>query len=96
MKALKAFIKPFEALQRSVKLKFKLFFSLCPGSGWEELITVFKRNGCFRNRYGRIIVTKKNVKQVTSIVLVQEKKTYCIGTTKKLSEELSSGVSFTY
>ena len=37
MKALKAFMKPFEALLRSAKIKFKLIFSLCPGSGREGL-----------------------------------------------------------
>ena len=31
-------IKPFEAPQRSAKIKFKLIFSRCPGSGWEGLI----------------------------------------------------------
>ena len=36
MKAFKAFIKPFEAPQRSVK-KTKLTFSVCPGSEREEL-----------------------------------------------------------
>ena len=41
-KALKAFT--FEVLQRSVKMKFKLIFSLCPGSVQEGLIelTSFK------------------------------------------------------
>ena len=37
MKALKAFIKPFEAPQRSVKIKSKLIFSFLPGSGQEGL-----------------------------------------------------------
>ena len=32
MKAFKAFIKPFEAPQRCVKIKFKLIFSVRPGS----------------------------------------------------------------
>ena len=31
MYAFKALIKPFEALQRSVKQKFSLILSLCPG-----------------------------------------------------------------
>ena len=36
--ALKVFIKPFEAPQRSVKIKkVKLIFSLCPRSGKEGL-----------------------------------------------------------
>ena len=39
MKALKAFIKPFEALQRSLKIKI-LVFSLRPGLGREELSNV--------------------------------------------------------
>ena len=34
---MKAFIKPFEALQRSVKMKFNLIFSLRPGLGREGL-----------------------------------------------------------
>ena len=34
---LKAFIKPFEAPQRSVKIKIELLFSYCPGLGREEL-----------------------------------------------------------
>ena len=38
MKALKAFIKAFEAPQRSVNIKFKLFFSLRPRLGGEGLI----------------------------------------------------------
>ena len=33
----KDFIKPFEAPQRSVKIKFNLTFSLRPGSGQEGL-----------------------------------------------------------
>ena len=33
MKALTAFIKPFEAPQRSVKKNFQLIFSFCPGLG---------------------------------------------------------------
>ena len=37
MKAFKAFIKPFETPQRSVKIKFNLIFSLCPGLGREGL-----------------------------------------------------------
>ena len=32
-----AFIKPFEALQRSVKIKFKLIFFPRPGSGRESV-----------------------------------------------------------
>ena len=36
LKALKAFIKPFEAPQRSVKKKI-FFFSVRPGSRWETL-----------------------------------------------------------
>ena len=36
---LKAF-KPFEAPQRSVKIKFKLIFYSCPGSGREGLIMI--------------------------------------------------------
>ena len=39
MKAFKTFINIFEAPQRSVKLKFKLIFSIRPGMGWEGLIT---------------------------------------------------------
>ena len=35
--AFKAFIKPFEAPQRSVKKKFTLIFSLRPGLGQEQL-----------------------------------------------------------
>ena len=35
MEAFKAFIKPFEAPQKSVKIKFKLIFSFRPGSGIE-------------------------------------------------------------
>ena len=35
--ALKAFIKPFEVTQRSVKIKMKLIFSLCLGLGREGL-----------------------------------------------------------
>ena len=38
MKALKAFIKPFEAPQRSVKPKISHVFPLRPGLGWEGLI----------------------------------------------------------
>ena len=39
MKALKAFIKPFETPQRSVKIKIKLnFSSLRPGLGREGLM----------------------------------------------------------
>ena len=37
MKALKAFIKPFKAPQRSTKIKIKLIFSLRLGSGREGL-----------------------------------------------------------
>ena len=37
MKTLMAFIKPFEAPQRNVKIKFKLIFSPCPGPGREGL-----------------------------------------------------------
>ena len=37
MKAFKAFIKPFEVPQKSVKKKFKLFFSRQPRSGREGL-----------------------------------------------------------
>ena len=37
MKTLMAFIKPFEAPQRNVKITFKLIFSPCPGSGREGL-----------------------------------------------------------
>ena len=37
MKVFKAFIKPFEVPQRSVKIKFNLIFSLLPGLGWEGL-----------------------------------------------------------
>ena len=37
MKAFKAFIKPFEAPQRNVKIKIKLFFSLRPRSKRERL-----------------------------------------------------------
>ena len=36
-KAFKAFIKPFEATQRSMKIKINLIFSLRPGLGWEGL-----------------------------------------------------------
>ena len=39
MKAIKAF-KPFEAPQRSVKIKFDLIFSLRPGLGREGLMDV--------------------------------------------------------
>ena len=35
MKVFKTFIKPFKAPQRSVKITFKLIFSLPPGSGWK-------------------------------------------------------------
>ena len=38
MKAFKASIKPFDAPQTNVKIKFKLIFSLRPGLGREELI----------------------------------------------------------
>ena len=38
MKALKAFIKPFEAPQRSMKIKILTFFFLRPGLGLEGLI----------------------------------------------------------
>ena len=34
---MKAFIKPFEAPQRSAKIKFNLIFSLCPGLGRQGL-----------------------------------------------------------
>ena len=37
MKALKAFIKLFEAPYRGVKIKFNLFFSLRPGLGREGI-----------------------------------------------------------
>ena len=37
---LKAFIKPFESPQKSVKIKFMLIFSLRPGSGREGLRTL--------------------------------------------------------
>ena len=37
MTAFKAFIKPLEAPQRSVKIKFNLIFSLRPGLGREGL-----------------------------------------------------------
>ena len=37
MKTYKALKKPFEAPQRSVKIKFKLIFSLGPGMGREGL-----------------------------------------------------------
>ena len=37
MKALKAFIKPFAALERSAKIKIKLIFSLHAGKGPEGL-----------------------------------------------------------
>ena len=37
MKALKAFIKPLVAPQIRVKIKLKLIFSLCPGTGRERL-----------------------------------------------------------
>ena len=37
MKALNAFIKPFEAPQKSVKKNFKLTFSLSPGLGMEGI-----------------------------------------------------------
>ena len=44
----KAFIKPFEALQRSVKkYKFQLNFSLCSGSWWEKL-TCLKHFECHK------------------------------------------------
>ena len=36
-KAFKVFIKPFEATQRSMKIKNNLIFSLRPGLGWEGL-----------------------------------------------------------
>ena len=43
MKAFKAFIKPLEAAQRSVKIKVKLIFSLrSPVTGWEGLKTLSK------------------------------------------------------
>ena len=42
MKAYKAFIKPFEAPQRSEN-KNKLFFYLCPGSEQEGLTTKVKK-----------------------------------------------------
>ena len=38
MKDFKAFIKPYEAPQRS----FKLIFSRRPGSGWDGLISTIK------------------------------------------------------
>ena len=34
---MKAFIKPFEATQRSMKIKINLIFSLRPGLGWGGL-----------------------------------------------------------
>ena len=37
VKAFKAFIKPFEVLQRSVKIKFHLIFSLRPALGRKGL-----------------------------------------------------------
>ena len=37
MKVFKTFIKPFEAPQKSVKIKFKLVFSLLLGSGLAKL-----------------------------------------------------------
>ena len=40
MKAFKAFIEPFEAPQRSAKIKIEVNFSLRPGLGWEELSNV--------------------------------------------------------
>ena len=44
LKALKAFIKPFEAPQRSVKKKFKLISSLRPGLGPEGLNLIELQN----------------------------------------------------
>ena len=43
----KAFIKPFEAPQGSVKIKIKLIFCLRPGSGQEGLNIVFLRYSIF-------------------------------------------------
>ena len=37
MKVFKTFLKPFEAPQKSVKIKFKLIFSLLLGSGRAKL-----------------------------------------------------------
>ena len=34
---MKAYIKPFEETQRSMKIKINLIFSLRPGLGWEGL-----------------------------------------------------------
>ena len=44
MKAFKAFIKPFEAPQRSVKIKLNLIFSLRLGLGGEGLRTFNPQN----------------------------------------------------
>ena len=41
MKAYKAFIKPFEVSQRSMKIKFNLIFSLRAGLVWEGLMLHF-------------------------------------------------------
>ena len=38
-KVLKAFIKPFEVRQSSVKIKFKLIFYFSTEWGWEGLIS---------------------------------------------------------
>ena len=51
MKAFEAFTKPFEAPQRSVKIKiFKLIFSFCPGFGREGL-NMKKRNNLIVRKY---------------------------------------------
>ena len=43
MKAFKAFIKPFEAPERSVKIS-KLIFSLRPELGWEGLNVIISKH----------------------------------------------------
>ena len=44
---LRAFIKRFEAPQKSMKIESKLIFSLCPGSGWEGLILINLQGASF-------------------------------------------------
>ena len=59
MNAFKAFIKPFEAPQRSVKIKFKLIFSLCPGSEREGLRNYKK--AIFSMKFWAIIAYEENL-----------------------------------
>ena len=48
--SLKAFIKPFEALQRSVEIKIKLAFSLFPGMGRKRLNNLRKELNLYEDR----------------------------------------------